>query len=42
VAERLRSYGQVGAEAVYLQILDVTDLDHLHLIAEEVVPHLEG
>jgi alkanesulfonate monooxygenase SsuD/methylene tetrahydromethanopterin reductase-like flavin-dependent oxidoreductase (luciferase family) len=42
VAERLRSYGEVGADAVYLQILDVTDLDHLQLIAEEVVPQLGG
>jgi alkanesulfonate monooxygenase SsuD/methylene tetrahydromethanopterin reductase-like flavin-dependent oxidoreductase (luciferase family) len=40
VAERLRSYREVGTDAVYLQILDVTDLDHLQLIAEQVVPHL--
>jgi F420-dependent oxidoreductase-like protein len=42
VTERLRAYKDVGADAVYLQILDVTDLDHLHLIAEEVMAQLGG
>ena len=42
VAERLRSYGEAGADAVYLQVLDLSDRDHLRLIAEEVVPGLEG
>ncbi len=27
-----------GAETVYLQVLDLRDLDHLHLIAAGVVP----
>ncbi len=40
VAERLRSYGEAGADAVYLQVLDLSDLDHLWLLAEQVVPHL--
>ena len=38
VADRLRAYGELGATTVYLQVLDLTDLDHLRLIAEEVVP----
>ena len=42
VAERLRSYGKTGATTIYLQILDLSDLDHLRLIAEEVAPLLEG
>ena len=40
VAERLRLYGGVGATTIYLQILDLGDLDHLRYIAEEVVPLL--
>lgn len=42
VAEQLRSYGEAGADAVYLQVLDISDRDHLRLLAEEVVPQLEG
>jgi F420-dependent oxidoreductase-like protein len=42
VAERLRSYGEAGADAVYLQVLDISDLDHVRLLADQVVPHLEG
>jgi F420-dependent oxidoreductase-like protein len=38
VAETLRSYAEAGAETGYLQVLDVSDLDHLGLIASEVMP----
>ena len=38
--ERLRAFGEAGAERVYLQTLDDTDLDHLRLVAAEVVPHM--
>lgn len=38
VAAKIRTYGEVGAERVYLQVLDMADLDHLDLIASEVVP----
>jgi F420-dependent oxidoreductase-like protein len=38
--ERLRAYADLGATRAYLQVLDLSDLDHLALIAEEVVPHL--
>jgi F420-dependent oxidoreductase-like protein len=38
--ERIRAYGEAGAERVYLQLLDLGDLDHLDLLAAEVVPHL--
>ncbi len=41
VARRLRLYGTTGATTVYLQILDLGDLDHLRFIAEEVAPLLE-
>ena len=42
VAERLRSYGATGATRIYLQVLDLSDLDHLRFIAEEVTPLLEA
>ena len=34
------AFGDAGAETVYLQILDLDDLDHLRLIAAEVAPHV--
>ena len=40
VAERLRSFRAAGASRMYLQVLDLTDLDHLRLVAEAVVPRL--
>ena len=39
-AERLAEFGEAGAERIYLQILDLSDLDHLRLIAREVAPRL--
>jgi len=39
VVAKLATYAEVGAQRVYLQILDLTDLDHLALIAESVLPH---
>ncbi len=38
--ERLRSYAEAGSECAYLQVLDLSDLDHLRLVAAEVMPHL--
>ena len=40
VVARLQAYGEIGASRIYLQVLDLTDLDHLHLVAEQVLPHL--
>jgi F420-dependent oxidoreductase-like protein len=40
VAETLRRWRDSGAERIYLQVLDLQDLDHLELIANEVVPLL--
>ncbi len=40
VVERLQAYAALGATRAYLQVLDLSDLDHLALIAEEVAPHL--
>lgn len=38
VAERLREYADAGARRAFLQVLDMTDLEHLDLIAAEVLP----
>jgi F420-dependent oxidoreductase-like protein len=40
LVERLGEWADAGAEVAYLQILDLTDLDHLRLIAREVRPAL--
>lgn len=40
VAEKIRRYGELGVSRVYLQILDLADLDHVRLIAAEVAPSL--
>jgi F420-dependent oxidoreductase-like protein len=34
IADRIGQYAAIGAEAMYLQVLDLTDLDHLGLLAE--------
>ena len=39
VVAKLATYAGVGADRIYLQILDLADLDHLALIAEAVLPH---
>lgn len=36
--ERLHAYRDLGAERIYLQVLDLHDLDHLAVIATEVMP----
>jgi F420-dependent oxidoreductase-like protein len=40
VAATLRRWADAGAERMYLQVLDLDDLDHLDLIAHEVAPLL--
>jgi F420-dependent oxidoreductase-like protein len=40
VAESLRRWETAGAETVYLQVLDLTDVDHIRLIGREVAPLL--
>lgn len=39
-AARIREVQAMGAQRIYLQILDLADLDHLDLIAREVSPQL--
>ena len=38
VADKIRSFAKLGAERIYLQVLDLSDLDHLVDIAETVLP----
>ena len=40
VVAKARRYADLGAERLYLQVLDLSDLDHLDLVAAEVMPHL--
>jgi len=40
VVDKLRAFAALGAEAAYLQVLDVSDLEHLGLIAAEVMPEV--
>ena len=38
VVEKIKSYAAVGSQRVYLQMLDLSDLEHLELVAAEVMP----
>lgn len=40
VVARLESFAELGATRAYLQVLDLADLDHLRLVAAEVMPRL--
>lgn len=40
VVEKAGRYGAAGASRLYLQLLDLSDLDHLELVAAEVAPQL--
>ena len=38
VLSKLRRFAKAGASRVYLQVLDLSDLDHLEFIAESILP----
>lgn len=40
VVDGINAIRELGGSRVYLQILDLSDLDHLELIAAEVAPHV--
>ncbi|MFI7440204.1 LLM class F420-dependent oxidoreductase [Nonomuraea indica] len=40
VVEKLGELAKLGAERVYLQVMDLSDLEQLELIAAEVLPHV--
>jgi F420-dependent oxidoreductase-like protein len=38
VAAKIAEFAEIGADRVYLQVLDLGDLDHLELLASDVAP----
>jgi hypothetical protein len=38
--ERIGAFAQAGATRLYLQMMDLSDLDHLELIATKVAPQV--
>jgi F420-dependent oxidoreductase-like protein len=40
VVDTIGQFGQAGADTVYLQVLDLSDLDHLELLAADVLPQV--
>ena len=42
ILDKLATFVEAGAERFYLQVLDLSDLDHLRLVAEQVLPHATG
>jgi F420-dependent oxidoreductase-like protein len=38
VVDKIGRYAALGAQRIYLQVLDLSDLDHLALLAEDVMP----
>ncbi|MBB4932191.1 F420-dependent oxidoreductase-like protein [Lipingzhangella halophila] len=40
VVDKIGGFTEIGADRLYLQVLDLTDLDHLELVASQVAPQL--
>lgn len=40
VVDKIGRFAEVGCDRVYLQVLDTSDLDHIELLAAEVLPHV--
>ena len=40
LVDKIGRYAEAGSQRIYLQTLDLSDLDHLELVASEVVPQL--
>lgn len=40
IADKLAAYTEAGVQRVYLQLLDMSDLDHVDFFAGEVIPQL--
>ncbi len=40
IIDRIGSFAEVGAERMYLQVLDLSDLDHIAFLGSEVLPAL--
>jgi F420-dependent oxidoreductase-like protein len=42
VVEKIGTFARAGATRFYLQVLDLSDTDHLRLVAQEVMPNVPG
>jgi F420-dependent oxidoreductase-like protein len=40
IVAKIAEFAEIGAERIYLQVLDLDDLDHLELLASEVSPQV--
>ena len=40
IADKLGAYRQIGIQRAYLQLLDISDLDHVEFFASQVIPQL--
>ncbi|MBB6171247.1 F420-dependent oxidoreductase-like protein [Nocardiopsis mwathae] len=40
IVDKLGRFAEIGTERMYLQVLDLSDLDHLQLVAEQVAPQV--
>jgi alkanesulfonate monooxygenase SsuD/methylene tetrahydromethanopterin reductase-like flavin-dependent oxidoreductase (luciferase family) len=40
IVDKLGPWGELGVQRVYAQLLDMSDLAHLELLASEVIPQL--
>ena len=40
VVDRIGQFAELGAQRMYLQTLDVDDLEHIELVAAEVMPQV--
>ena len=41
LVDKIGTFADAGSQRVYLQTLDLADLDHLELVASEVMPQLQ-
>jgi len=42
IAEKIEAYRDLGVERIYLQVLDLADLDHIAFLGAEVLPQVTG
>jgi len=42
LVDKIGQFAEIGAERIYLQVLDLDDIEHLALIAAEVLPHVSA
>lgn len=40
MVDKIARYAEAGSQRIYLQVLDLADLDHLELVAREVMPEV--